>query len=634
MVVLIAPTNDLRERMAKQYDISIKKEIGSNIKKRLLTAFFALLILVVTMSLLEFLKEIHRLEKRLNQQANDLSDAIISEILVNNRDSISSRLQDIQIKEGFKTVVWEKSVSHHHKSKLEFILPFTWKFTHPIQSFGSLQEPGNITFTGDVSNNIELLKPISFQIFLLALFCLVVGLIFIPLATKIPDRFILHPINKLVDTIRGDLPYSYLDILATYVEIRPAIQTLKDYFNNKETIDRQKHEFEKNRIIAEFSQMLAHDICRPFSLLESGLESLKGSTTPEYFENSRNMLIKQVSKAKHKAECLVSDILTFGTTDNCQPTRLNPQDLIQDAIDEISIQRQQKDISINIDLKHTSMVKASDTKTVRVLTNIIQNALDASTHGGSLWIRTQNTTESEIEFCIRNSGSYIPKEDRDLIFTPQYTSGKPNGKGWGLAIAKKYVQEQGGSISCQSNLEFGTEFIFTLPADFTRNHQTPVGKSKPLTNIYFPKLLNAKHLSIALLEDDPIFAHHWMTKHSKLDFKHFECPNKFFQILTEEPHFIREIDLVITDYFFDDSSLSGKDIGYRIKSMNSSIPVFLSTGLPLKYDSGEWCDCVIGKDPLEITQIYSLLQKTVYRHSQNQNRAIAHHSRSQSTLWT
>lgn len=67
------------------------------------------------------------------------------------------------------------------------------------------------------------------------------------------------------------------------------------------------------------------------------------------------------------------------------------------------------------------------------------------------------------ELILGNEGSYIPPEAREKLFTKFYTSGKKFGNGLGLTICHEIVLSHGGKIICQSDLNNGTEFIFTLP---------------------------------------------------------------------------------------------------------------------------------------------------------------------------
>jgi two-component system NtrC family sensor kinase len=103
-----------------------------------------------------------------------------------------------------------------------------------------------------------------------------------------------------------------------------------------------------------------------------------------------------------------------------------------------------------------------------VFTILIENALAATQGKGSVNIHVslvQLLTPSISEYLeieVADTGHGIKEEDRDRIFEP-YFSTKPEGTGMGLAIARKIIQDNGGSIEVYSKPDFGTVFRFSVP---------------------------------------------------------------------------------------------------------------------------------------------------------------------------
>jgi len=88
--------------------------------------------------------------------------------------------------------------------------------------------------------------------------------------------------------------------------------------------------------------------------------------------------------------------------------------------------------------------------------------------GGRLTIRTLST-EDQIKIIVQDSGSGIPKEHRDKVFEPFFST-KEVGKGTGLGLAVSYgiVKMHNGAISFESNDDraagaTGTTFTVSLP---------------------------------------------------------------------------------------------------------------------------------------------------------------------------
>jgi signal transduction histidine kinase len=63
---------------------------------------------------------------------------------------------------------------------------------------------------------------------------------------------------------------------------------------------------------------------------------------------------------------------------------------------------------------------------------------------------------------VEDTGTGIPDEERPQIFRPFFTT-RERGVGMGLAICRRIVEENGGSISVESSPGKGSRFIIRLP---------------------------------------------------------------------------------------------------------------------------------------------------------------------------
>jgi len=136
----------------------------------------------------------------------------------------------------------------------------------------------------------------------------------------------------------------------------------------------------------------------------------------------------------------------------------------------------------------------------QVLWNLVNNALQAMTGGGTLRVRSERVTrddlgrdaiadvsatgewaaatgdaekpswvhlgpgEGALRIVIEDEGPGIPDEDLTRVFDPFYTT-RSGGTGLGLAIVARIVQAHRGVISVQSQVGEGTSFAIWLPVD-------------------------------------------------------------------------------------------------------------------------------------------------------------------------
>ena len=98
---------------------------------------------------------------------------------------------------------------------------------------------------------------------------------------------------------------------------------------------------------------------------------------------------------------------------------------------------------------------------LRVLLNLISNALEAMVDGGVLTVKTR-LIDDIIEVIVTDTGIGISKETMEKIFTPMFST-KVLGTGLGLFITRNIVRAHGGSIFVESKVAKGSTFTVRLP---------------------------------------------------------------------------------------------------------------------------------------------------------------------------
>ena len=103
---------------------------------------------------------------------------------------------------------------------------------------------------------------------------------------------------------------------------------------------------------------------------------------------------------------------------------------------------------------------------LQVVSNLIVNALDALPESGTLSIRLRKRNGS-VDILVADNGSGIAEEHVDRIFDPYYTTKEDAGNGLGLSLAKRIVEDHGGSLVMRTSVRperRGTVFKISLPA--------------------------------------------------------------------------------------------------------------------------------------------------------------------------
>ena len=221
--------------------------------------------------------------------------------------------------------------------------------------------------------------------------------------------------------------------------------------------------------VAKMVQMLAHDVRKPFSILNMGLGMLQKVTQdPEKVKNVLGKLVPEINKAIASVDGMVADVLEIGSASTqLMQEPAAPELLIENVLGDIFRVYPKSHIAISYEFKHKSMVNVHIQKVARVFSNIFGNAAQAMNYKGDVWFKT-GEHDGLVEFTIGNAGSYISPESLARLFEAFFTSGKKGGTGLGLAIAEKVVNAHGGKIWCVSEKNAQhpdgfVEFHFTLP---------------------------------------------------------------------------------------------------------------------------------------------------------------------------
>lgn len=227
--------------------------------------------------------------------------------------------------------------------------------------------------------------------------------------------------------------------------------------------------------IVRTTQMFAHDVRRPFSMIQGLLDMLAGTNDPRRLGDIAKKYIPQVHRAMSDVNAMIADVMMIGAKTNLTLEAADPATLIETGLMEAFRGNDCTGIMLSYDLLATTDVRVDAVKALRVIINIVSNAIQAMPDGGSLSFTTRNIQrlgQAAVEFRIGNTGSFIPEELRPQVFEAFFTNGKAGGTGLGLAICKQIVLAHGGLIRVESEENVGTVFIFTFPADDARIART------------------------------------------------------------------------------------------------------------------------------------------------------------------
>jgi signal transduction histidine kinase len=253
------------------------------------------------------------------------------------------------------------------------------------------------------------------------------------------------------------------------------LATLRDVTERKRLLAEAKRINEQlrqvNQVKDDFIANVSHELRTPLATISNVLANALAGVWGTLSDEARSEMHTGHSNAKRLAS-MVTNLLDMSTIRagrvSLEKSQVDMPALIRSVIESVKAQAREKDIALEAthdpDL---GLVYCDPMKIVRVVTNLVGNALKFTEEGGTISIAIRNGSE-DILISVTDTGGGIAEENQARIFerfqqVDREDGGGVNGTGLGLAIAKDLVELHGGTISVQSELEMGSTFSFTLP---------------------------------------------------------------------------------------------------------------------------------------------------------------------------
>ena len=247
-----------------------------------------------------------------------------------------------------------------------------------------------------------------------------------------------------------------------------------DVTNNKEVIGQVIvlrnitifHEL--NEAKTNFIATVSHELKTPISSIKMSTQLLNDLRTGPLTEDQQE-LVKSIGDDTDRLLKITSELINMAQveTGNIQLKlqATSAAAVVEDAIDAVQMQAQQKSISIKRNISPAvPMMNADKEKTTWVLINLLTNALKYSSDSSTIEIsvRLQN---NQVEIAVQDHGRGIDIKYLPRVFDRYFKvpgSHDRAGTGLGLAISKEFIEAQGGNIWAKSQLGDGSIFGFSL----------------------------------------------------------------------------------------------------------------------------------------------------------------------------
>jgi two-component system sensor histidine kinase ChvG len=226
-----------------------------------------------------------------------------------------------------------------------------------------------------------------------------------------------------------------------------------------------------------FAADVSHELKNPIASLRSALDSLDKVDRSDL----RAQLMAIAQDDVRRLDRLVTDIAEASRIDaQLSRTRFEPIDLGL-LIERMIVAREARGVTRGVRLafarprKDVAVVLGEEQRLVRVLENLIDNAVSFSPDGGLVQI-VATVADNEVLVSVEDEGPGVPESEREHVFR-RFHSVRPEGEafgkhsGLGLAIARSIVEGHQGKIAIadREDAQSGACFIVRLPMAVERD---------------------------------------------------------------------------------------------------------------------------------------------------------------------
>ncbi|MGZ4787144.1 MAG: ATP-binding protein [Terriglobales bacterium] len=215
---------------------------------------------------------------------------------------------------------------------------------------------------------------------------------------------------------------------------------------------------------------VAHEINNPLEAVTNLLFLVQGgigNLPPDHLRQYLSMADEELRRVSH----ISRQTLGF-YRESSAPVYFQMSELLDEVLALHSRALTHKNINVKRSYPAASEVFAVKGEIRQVLSNLITNAIDASSPNSSLHLRVRTvatdpeTSARSMWVTVADRGVGVPRENFRKIFEPFFTTKKSVGTGLGLWVSREIIEKHGGSIRLRSSTDparRGTVISFSVP---------------------------------------------------------------------------------------------------------------------------------------------------------------------------
>ena len=212
--------------------------------------------------------------------------------------------------------------------------------------------------------------------------------------------------------------------------------------------------------ISTISAGIAHDVGTPMTTILGYAELLQKSVKNPRNRERAGHIVDQVMRVKD----LLRTLLDLSRPRSVDPAEIDLVEVLDHSLGFFRERLKGRGIVVERKFASVPRIVAKRDRLEQVFLNLVVNAIDAMPSGGPLSVELGQPSPELVEVTIADTGIGIPPEALEHVFEPFYTT-KERGKGTGLGllVSRRIIDDHGGTLSAESEVDVGTRMRIRLP---------------------------------------------------------------------------------------------------------------------------------------------------------------------------
>ena len=269
--------------------------------------------------------------------------------------------------------------------------------------------------------------------------------------------------EKIIHVKSNDEEY-YLNVVVTIVkDVENNLTGLIVLFHNVTALK------ELEKIRTDFIATISHEFKTPLTSIMMGTDLLLNAGIGALNDDQKS-ITTALKEDCERLSTLVNDIMELTKIESSKAIfKIEPctiVGIIESTYKQFNQIAEQKSVELEFDADENLPPVSADFEKIKwVLNNLVSNALKYTNAGDDILI-SASVKNNKMYISVKDTGVGIPDEYKENIFD-KFFQVKGNdleirGTGLGLSVAKEIIQAHGGKIWCESKLDLGSTFSFTL----------------------------------------------------------------------------------------------------------------------------------------------------------------------------